>query len=294
MTTQQSLPEAYFEILSTGVRVTSSHFNEPNFIPFDIRGKCPRCKSNEATIDFIITPQRLILNSNRIKGSRYLDFDIPYPSIPQHCVFKVYNKGKTFDVLFENIEQLQKPPFPIKDRADADGPLMEFFENFFNILQFYSTANIPTEHLTKEVKGRAGQDFEQFFTILQLITTFKQQPEIPENNEHLNPTQHDIDLYNKNMETLARKTNVSDSQQWSESVHSLMELISAAAAYIHHSLDSDPPAGPPLEEVTKSPPYQPVEELLAQSPPKYENMPTIEEFNDFYQSLDAATAGISN
>lgn len=297
----QSLPEAYFEILSTGVRVTSAHFNEPNFIPFDIRGKCPRCKSTEASIDFIITPQGLTLTSNRIKGSRFLTFDTPYPALPEHCVFKVYSKGTKFDIHYENIEQQQKPPFPVKDRADAYGPLTEFIENFFNILQFYSTANIPSEHLAKEVKGRAGEDFvDLFFPLLQMFSQFSDTPttEVPnidQNKEHLKPTQQDIDLYNKNLEILTQKTEVSDPQQWSQSVHSLMALISAAAAYIHRSLDEPHPQGPPLEEVPlqSPPPYQPVEELQASFPPKYESMPTIEEFNEFYQSMDAATAGLS-
>lgn len=134
MSTNENLPEAEFEFFDTGIRVKSQHFIEPFFIPFDLIGVCPKCHSTEGNNNFIITRQGLILYSTRIKGSRFLPFSSSLPSLPKHCVFKVQNKGRTYNVHFDNIEEQQKsvdmvgpvssPPTPKFDINDLE----EFFK----------------------------------------------------------------------------------------------------------------------------------------------------------------------
>ena len=48
----------------------------PRFIPWDLPGRCTRCKSSTVEIDYVIQPQGVSIFSPRLKGGeRFIGFD---------------------------------------------------------------------------------------------------------------------------------------------------------------------------------------------------------------------------
>lgn len=85
----QVLPEIDFAIAKNGITVfAKERFNEPRFIPFDCVGKCKECKATEVEMDFVVTNEGLTIFCNRIRGSRFIHFDI-VRELPGHCFFRV-------------------------------------------------------------------------------------------------------------------------------------------------------------------------------------------------------------
>lgn len=94
---KEILPEIDFNILSTGITISSKRLNTPRFLPFDQPGKCRECRSTEAEIDFVVAKEGVTVFCNRIKGSRFVQFD-RINDLPGYCFFKIRNKGRVCQV----------------------------------------------------------------------------------------------------------------------------------------------------------------------------------------------------
>ena len=93
-------PEVDFIVNGQGVTVYSGRFFEPRFLEWDIKGKCPKCKSSNVDIDFFVTGNGIELHSSRFYCERVVLFDLPY-KLPDKCHFRVRMKGQTYTIPYE-------------------------------------------------------------------------------------------------------------------------------------------------------------------------------------------------
>nr|CAD2186618.1 unnamed protein product [Meloidogyne enterolobii]CAD2196911.1 unnamed protein product [Meloidogyne enterolobii]CAD2196950.1 unnamed protein product [Meloidogyne enterolobii]CAD2199651.1 unnamed protein product [Meloidogyne enterolobii] len=102
------LPEIEFNISSTGITISSVRYTTPRFLPYDQGGKCRKCKSTEVELDFIIVKEGVVVYCTRFEGSRFVPFDSLY-DLPGHCFFKVKNKGRVFNVPYNDTTEIHCP-----------------------------------------------------------------------------------------------------------------------------------------------------------------------------------------
>lgn len=70
----------------------------PRFIPWDLPGRCTRCKSGTVEIDYIIQPQGVSIFSSRLKGGeRFLAFD-KQVDIPDRAVMRIKARNKVLNL----------------------------------------------------------------------------------------------------------------------------------------------------------------------------------------------------
>ena len=92
------VPEIEFSINSHGITIFSDNLNTPRFIPFDQKGRCNACKSDNVEVDYAIHDTGVILYCSRIKKEVFIQFD-KYPMIPKHgASIRIKSRSKAFNV----------------------------------------------------------------------------------------------------------------------------------------------------------------------------------------------------
>jgi len=66
-----------FEIIvnTSGVTIISPYLYTPRFIPFDQKGRCKTCKSDNVEIDYVIQPEGITIFCSRLKKEKFVPFD---------------------------------------------------------------------------------------------------------------------------------------------------------------------------------------------------------------------------
>ena len=66
-----------FEIIvnTSGVTIICPYLYTPRFIPFDLKGRCKTCKSDNVEIDYIIQPEGITIFCSRLKKEKFVPFD---------------------------------------------------------------------------------------------------------------------------------------------------------------------------------------------------------------------------
>jgi hypothetical protein len=99
------LPEVDFAVSTQGITIYSERFNEPRFLEWDQKGRCGKCRTNAADVDFYVDSIRLFVTikiySSRYNNPRFVFFDLPY-ALPGVCQFRVRMKGQSYLIPFEN------------------------------------------------------------------------------------------------------------------------------------------------------------------------------------------------
>ncbi|MGN6671083.1 MAG: hypothetical protein ACTHJ4_06055 [Candidatus Nucleicultricaceae bacterium] len=68
-------PKIDFVVNATGMTIFSSYFNTPRFVPWDLPGRCTRCKSTTVEVDYVLQPNGVTIICTRLKQQIYLPFD---------------------------------------------------------------------------------------------------------------------------------------------------------------------------------------------------------------------------
>ncbi|KAF7627112.1 hypothetical protein Mgra_00009622 [Meloidogyne graminicola] len=143
---QKVIPEVVFTTSSTGITISSSRLNTSRFIEYDFIGKCRTCKGESIDIDFIVTPRSVTLYCNRMKSEKVILFDIVY-DIPQHCVFRVKAKGKSYNIIHDEPPIIEPPPKEILYCYGEYNSLVPILQKFG--ISVYS--GVPPEDLIKKL-----------------------------------------------------------------------------------------------------------------------------------------------
>ena len=69
-------PDIDFVVNSIGITVHSKRLITPRLVPWDLPGKCSRCKSLSVDVDYLLQPHGLTLFCNRLRGAKWVPFDI--------------------------------------------------------------------------------------------------------------------------------------------------------------------------------------------------------------------------
>ena len=136
-----NLPEVDFSVSTQGVTIYSDRFTEPRFLEFDIKGKCPKCKSNSTEIDYFINESGIEIESTRFIAPKFVFFDLPH-RLPNQCHFRVRMKGQNYIIPFENVE------------IKTDISSSEQLENSLNNVQQQTTKIIMVQNETKELEAK--------------------------------------------------------------------------------------------------------------------------------------------
>ena len=77
----------------------------PRFIPWDLPGRCSRCKSGTVEVDYVIQPSGVSIFSTRLKGGeRFLPFD-QVRDIDGGQWMRISARNKVFNLPLKRIEE---------------------------------------------------------------------------------------------------------------------------------------------------------------------------------------------
>jgi len=283
---QQILPEVDFNITTTGVTVhASNRLSMPRVIPFDNQGKCKECKSSEVELDFVVTKEGVTLFCTRMKGSRFVPFDSIH-DLPDHCFFKIKNKGRVFNVEhgqqapvichplnFTNQKEIQAEPPPQKMsklEPEKEYTLKETLSEIYAYLDWIVPSSDVAEGMIGRVKKAGGMSFEAFLDALSAATSFTTNP----NGNNISPVL--LEVYQKNSAKHNKIFAPKNPENRTIPFSVLLEILAAAATFLG---DSELPSKPKesKEEEVKSETVQ---------------APSSDQYEAFYESMKAATTGI--
>jgi len=91
------IPEVDINLIASGIKIESPRLFTPRIIPFDVKGKCALCKSDNAKLDFLICSEGVTVMCNRLKHPKFVPFDYKYP-LPSFCVFRLKTRSKVFNI----------------------------------------------------------------------------------------------------------------------------------------------------------------------------------------------------
>ena len=112
-------PEVDFVVSHQGITMYSKRFETPKYLEWDIKGKCPKCKSKDADIDFYVNGEGIQLFSSRLTKGRWISFDIT-SKLPDSCYFRVRMKGQTYTIPYERKDIDNKELSEIMSKALGD------------------------------------------------------------------------------------------------------------------------------------------------------------------------------
>lgn len=122
---------------------------------------------------------------------------------------------------------------PVIERIEKSNKekLIDRLNYIIPFLPLYHESTSIADDILKQMNEIAGSDFATFFSLLQifLINPLK----ISENKL----PKEQIDLFNKNMHYLTHKEKISSMKAWSIDLYNFLTLISAAATFLHYSLE---------------------------------------------------------
>jgi hypothetical protein len=94
---EKILPSIQFNVINTGVTISSDRLKTARFVPFDSPGQCRMCRSDHLTIDHCVTMEGIHLYSNRFKAPKFINFDV-HKEFPKDCFFSVRCRGRIFKI----------------------------------------------------------------------------------------------------------------------------------------------------------------------------------------------------
>jgi hypothetical protein len=71
------------------------------FVPYDIRGQCPQCKSAELEIDYVQLETGVYISCNRMKNTKFVPFDSPPVNYTGNGLIHIKSRRKRFNIPFK-------------------------------------------------------------------------------------------------------------------------------------------------------------------------------------------------
>jgi len=92
-----------FEIIvnTSGVTIICPYLYTPRFIPFDLKGRCKTCKSDNVEIDYIIQPEGLTIFCSRIKNEKFVPFDKSAEfneNDNKNAIIRIRSRSKSYNI----------------------------------------------------------------------------------------------------------------------------------------------------------------------------------------------------
>ena len=90
-------PEVEIFVNSNGVTVFCRNLNTPRFVPFDLKGRCSVCKSDNVEIDYVLQSDGMTIYCSRFKQERFIKFD-SLASYNDRSKISIRARGKVYNV----------------------------------------------------------------------------------------------------------------------------------------------------------------------------------------------------
>lgn len=266
----QLLPEITFNLLSNGITIIANdRLSTPRFLPFDQAGKCRECKSTEVEIDYIITKEGVTIYCSRFKTHRFVQFDYIY-EFPGHCIFRVKNKGRVFNVEHGQVICEQPKPIQLQMPSSKKDELKALVSELFNYMDFAIPDSVQAEKMTQKLNHTGGEEFGSFLDALSTVTTFTKPP------KGSKISKEQLQDYKKTLSSLPQI----DPQQKSSKLDILLTTLAAASTFVK------------LIKEKKEKDKKGTEGTALDLQQPAQSMPAFDELDSFFGQLNAATAGI--
>jgi hypothetical protein len=153
-------PYVHFNVLTTGIIVSSERLRTTRFVAFDTPGQCRSCKSDHLQIDHCVTKDGILLFSNRFNAQKFIQFDI-VERFPAYCYFSVKCRGRLYKIPHESIQEeqpviLKRQKMECEERQTPAPKTSPVFDSF--VLESSKPKSktldsiIPTSHTASEHK----------------------------------------------------------------------------------------------------------------------------------------------
>ena len=139
------IPDIDFSLNTNGITIYSEFLNTPRFVPFDNKGRCNRCKSDNVEFDFAVHDTGIIIYCSRFKKEVFVAFDIPM--IPTDGAFlRVKSRLKSFNIPLSGVRNFNGLPAdvpPINEgiKPPPSPPVVEPQDENENIMPVETTEN---------------------------------------------------------------------------------------------------------------------------------------------------------
>jgi hypothetical protein len=96
-------PEVDLLVNSNGVTIFCPYLMTPRFVPFDLKGRCSTCKSDNVEIDYVLQPNGITIYCSRMKQEKFVKFDVP-ALLNDRSFMRIRARGKTYNVPLNRLE----------------------------------------------------------------------------------------------------------------------------------------------------------------------------------------------
>jgi hypothetical protein len=94
---QTEFPEVDLFVNTNGVTIFCPYLTTPRFIPFDTKGRCSMCKSDNVEIDYVLQQQGITIYCSRFKHEKFLNFDVP-ARFHDLSIIRIRSRGRVYNV----------------------------------------------------------------------------------------------------------------------------------------------------------------------------------------------------
>lgn len=245
-----NFPQFELKITSSCLIISSPRLDSPITLEYEHKKK-----SIKLYLDFLLINEGLSLYSNRLRVTRFLQFTHTGP-LPEKCFFRLTNGLQDYSIplnsanparYFLKLKMDSKgnfltiehgkllPPKEKKPGSKKNHKLYTMVNTVLAFLDLIVDDKSAAEHFKENFKKAGGSEFEEFLDLLSMGTTFI--------------TKEQREIFERNQETIQQR------EVKNESIKSLLDTISAVAAFIQFLIPSpvydEPPRQDELTEPTK-------------------------------------------
>jgi len=110
----KEFPEVDLFVNSNGVTIFCPYLSTPRFIPFDMKGRCSTCKSDNVEIDYVLQSEGITIYCSRMKHERFIGFDVP-TKFHDRSSIRIRARGKVYNVPLTRLEMINTEDKKILD-----------------------------------------------------------------------------------------------------------------------------------------------------------------------------------
>lgn len=160
------VPEIEFSLNSQGITIFSKYLNTPRFVPFDHKGRCPTCKSDNVELDYTVFDKGVIIYCTRIKGDVTIVFD-KHPFAPKEgAVVRMKSRSRAFNIpmginKIYSMKMVENPPPP----PPSNEPALD--EIPMPPTELMEKENIPFKEIKEEIDSGMGEVPEQTANVIE-------------------------------------------------------------------------------------------------------------------------------
>lgn len=102
-----TFPDVDLFLNSNGVTIFASYLTTPRFVPFDLKGRCTLCKSDNVEIDYVLQAEGITIYCSRMRHEKFISFDKP-ATFNSGTTLRLRAKGKVYNMPMNRMGLIQE------------------------------------------------------------------------------------------------------------------------------------------------------------------------------------------